>query len=260
MMRNKFKDKIRDREVALGTLVFTPSPTIIELLGRAGFDFAIIDTEHAPMSPYDMTLIENMVRAAQISDIVPLVRIPKLSRVMTQKVLDAGAQGIMVSGIRTKDDAIQAVKNSKYPPEGNRGCCYLTRPAGYSAAYDEGYWALANQYTIVAPLLENKEAVDNIEEIVVVEGLDYISFGPRDFSMSLGYTNTNNPETIQAREHIEKICRNNNVPMDRFLYPPFDVSVKKAIEDGSRILIAGADVGLFVQICKKLVNTVEEYS
>ena len=121
MMKNKLKEKIKDDRVAVGTFLFTPSPTVMEILGYAGFDFAIIDTEHAPTGPLDTITLQNLVRAAEVSGIVPLVRLPEHSRIMTQKVLDSGALGIVVPGVRKKEEAIQVVRATKYPPKAIAG-------------------------------------------------------------------------------------------------------------------------------------------
>jgi len=258
MMENKVKEKIEKGQVVVGTFLFTPSPTVMEILGYAGFDFAIIDTEHAPTGPLDTVTLENIVRAADVSGVVPLVRLPEPSRVMTQKALDSGAMGVVVPGIRTKEDAVQAVRSTKYPPEGERGCCYLTRATGYTSAYSDDYWSSANRATMVAPLIENKEAVDNLEDIISVGGIDFVFFGPRDFSMSLGYTDVNNPETSSAREHVERICKARKMPLARFLYPPFEESAKHSIDEGARILVAGGDVALLYQTCRGLVQAVRD--
>ncbi len=256
MMRNKLKDKIKDDRVAVGTFLFTPSPTVMEILGYAGFDFAIIDTEHAPTGPLDTATLENLVRAAEVSGIVPLVRLPEHSRIMTQKALDSGALGIVVPGVRTKEEAIQVVRATKYPPEGDRGCCYLTRVTGFTSAYDEGYWSRANQNTMVALLIENREAVNNLEDIISVDGIDFLFFGPRDFSMSQGYSTVDNPVTKEARAHVEEICHRNEMPLARFLYPPFEESVKKSVDEGARILVAGGDVALLYQASREITNIV----
>ena len=258
MKINRLKKKIGGKEVALGTFLFVPSPAVVEILGHAGFDFAIIDTEHAPMSPLDTTLLENLVRAAEVSGVTPLVRLPEASKIMTQKVLDAGAVGVVVPGIRTREDAEGVVRASRYPPEGERGCCSLTRPTGYSAKYTGGYWAEANRNAMVALLIENREAVENLEGILSVPGIDFIFFGPRDYSMSLGYADVNNPETLEARRKVEMICEKNGVPLARFLYPPFRESVRGAVEEGARILVAGADVSLLHWVCRDLVEALEK--
>lgn len=259
MMRNKLREKIKDDRVAVGTFLFTPSPTVMEILGYAGFDFAIIDTEHAPTGPLDTVTLENLVRAAEVSGIVPLVRLPEHSRIMTQKALDSGALGIVVPGVRTKEEAIRVVRATKYPPEGDRGCCYLTRVTGFTSAYDEGYWSRANQNTMVALLIENREAVDNLEDIVSVDGIDFLLFGPRDFSMSHGFSTVDNPVTKEALAHVEVTCHRNEMPLARFLYPPFEESVKKSVDEGARILVAGGDVALLYQVSREITDIVRKF-
>lgn len=257
-MNNPLKDKIRNKEVALGTFLFSYSPTVMEIMGHAGFDFVIIDTEHGPTGPLDTRMLEQLIRAAEVSGTVPLVRIPERSKIMTQKVLDAGAKGIVVPWIQTKEDAEEAVKDAKYPPRGHRGSCFLTRPTGYSSKFTPDYWEQANDSILVVPLLENQEAVDNVEDILQIDGVDFIFFGGRDYSMSCGFAEVNNPQTKNARKHLIEKCKEYDVPMANFLYSPFDQSVKESVAQGAQILVAGGDVSLLLQICKELRSVVDE--
>jgi 4-hydroxy-2-oxoheptanedioate aldolase len=259
-MMNPFKEKIRKKEVALGTFLFTYSPTIMEILGHSGFDFVIIDTEHGPTGPLDTITLEHIIRAAEVSGTVPLVRLPERSKVMTQKVLDAGAKGIVVPWVRTKEEAEEAVKDAKYPPEGHRGSCFLTRPTGYSSKFTPEYWQEANNGVIVAPLIEDQTGVDNLDEILQVNGVDFIFFGGRDYSMSCGFAQVNNPQTKSARQQIIDKCNEHNVPMANFLYSPFDESVKKSVAQGAQILVAGGDVSMLLQICRELRSVVDSVS
>jgi 4-hydroxy-2-oxoheptanedioate aldolase len=257
MIKNVVKEKIAKGETVLGTLVMIPSSAIVEIIGRSGFDFIVIDTEHAPIGTSDTLLLENMIRAAEVSGLTSLVRIPEPSKVMTQKVLDAGAMGVMISGIKTKADAEKIVSDAKYPTLGKRGCCSLMRPTGYSAEYNADYWDEANQNTMVVPLIETKEGVDNIYEILEVEGIDFISFGPRDYTMSIGQRDVNNPGTQQARERLLFACREKGVPLDRFVFPPYEKTIKQAKDDGFIILTAGADIGIMLQACRGITRSLE---
>lgn len=257
-MKNPFKKMLRENKVTLGTFLFTYSPTIMEILGHSGFDFVIIDTEHAPTGPLDTVMLEQIIRAAEISGTVPLVRIPERSKIMTQKVLDAGAKGIVVPWIQSKEDAEEAVKDAKYPPKGHRGSCFLTRPTGYSSRFTPEYWDEANDSIMVVPLIENQTGVDKLDEILQVEGVDFIFFGGRDYSMSCGFSQVDNPQTKSARKHIIEKCNHHNVPMANFLYSPFDESVKHSVKQGAQILVAGGDVSLLLQVCKELRKVVDE--
>ena len=257
MMRNRIKEKLDAGEVVVGTFLFTPSPTVMEILGYSGLDFAIIDTEHGPTGAMDTVLLQNIIRAAQVSGITPLVRLPGRSKEMTQKVLDAGAMGIVVPFIQTREDAEQIVQDAKYPGMGHRGSCYLTRPTGYSALFEPEYWSKANQNTMVVPLIEDQTGVENAEEILSVDGIDFLFFGGRDHAMTSGYPAVDNPATKAARQHLSRVCAKHDTPLAHFLYPPFEESVKKAKENGARVLVAGGDNSLLLYVCRNVVKAVQ---
>jgi 2-keto-3-deoxy-L-rhamnonate aldolase RhmA len=174
--------------------------------------------------------------------------------------LDAGAKGIVVPWIQTKEDAREAVNDTKYPPRGHRGSCFLTRPTGYSSKFQPDYWETANENTMVVPLIENQIAVDNIDDILSVSGVDFVFFGGRDYSMSCGFAQVNNPATNAAKDLLMRKCDEYNVPLAHFLYSPFDESVKNSIEKGARVLVAGGDVSLLLQICMELRQVVDTVS
>ena len=254
MKANPLKEKLRRGEVIIGTFLFSSSPVVMEVLGHAGLDFVIIDTEHGPTGPLDTNILGHLVRAAESAGVVPLVRLPERSRVMTQKVLDMGCMGVVVPMVETADEVREIVKDCRYPPAGNRGACYLTRAAKYSAGFTGDYWEEANRRIMVVPLVESKTAVDNLEEIVQVEGVDFAFFGGRDFAMRAGYATVNNPENQAAMKRAHELCENYGVPLARFLYPPFDESVKKAIGEGARVLVAGGDVSLLMWAASTMVK------
>jgi 4-hydroxy-2-oxoheptanedioate aldolase len=254
LRQNRLKERIMGGEVVVGTFMFTSSPAVMEILGHAGLDFVIVDTEHATTSPFDTVTLGNLVRAAEVSGVVPLVRLPERSRVMTQKVLDAGAMGIVVPWVKTREDMVEAVRDTKYSPLGRRGACYLTKAANYSAGFTGDYWEAANMNTMVVPLIENQEAVDNLDEILGVEGVDFAFFGGRDYSMSLGHPNVDNPDTRAALKRAHEVCERHGVPLARFLYPPFSESVPAAVADGARVLVAGGDVSLLFSAAKALTD------
>lgn len=254
---NPLKEKLGRGEVIIGTFLFTSSPEVMEVLGHAGLDFVIIDAEHGPTGTLDTVLFGHLVRAAESAGVVPLVRLPERSRVMTQKVLDAGAMGVVVPMVETADEVRGIVRDCRYPPAGDRGACYLTRAASYSAGFTGGYWEEANRSIMVVPLLESRTAIDNLEEIVQVEGVDFAFFGGRDYAMRAGHATVDNPDNRAAMRRAHELCEKYGVPLARFLYPPFDESVKKAIKDGARVLVAGGDVSLLMWAAETMVKAKE---
>ena len=117
-MINKFKKKLDNNDVTFGPFIGIPSVSTAELMGWLGFDFVIIDCEHGPM---DYETVENMIRASELSDITPIVRIGLNQQQHIQRYLDSGAKGVMIPLINTKDQAKSVVESVKYPPIGKRG-------------------------------------------------------------------------------------------------------------------------------------------
>ena len=159
---------------------------------------------------------------------------------------------------RPRPPSATRARDAKYPPWGVRGGCYLTRVTGFSARFTPGYWSEANENTMVVPLIENREAVESLEEILSVKGVDFVFFGARDFSISCGFPTVDNPETRKAKERVVEVCRERGVPLAHFLYPPFEESVRRAVDDGAKILVAGGDNALLYQACRSLVQIVDE--
>jgi len=254
MRVNKLKAKIKRGDPVLGTFLFFPSPHTVELLGYAGFDFVIVDTEHGPTGPLDTVLLENLIRASEVADITPLVRIPERSRVVTQKILDAGALGVVVPFIHSGEETREAVLDTKYPPQGHRGACYLTRPTAYTTKWSEEYWSDANRETMVVPMIEDQAAVEKIDEILDVPGVDFVFFGGRDHSMTCGYPTPSNPATQAARKRLSEACARRGIPLAHFLYPPFEKSVQEGLRSGAKILVAGGDNALLLQILQSTVK------
>lgn len=176
------KAKLKTKPRLLGTFVQIPSPAIVELAGYAGFDFVIIDFEHGPLGIETAT---NMVRAANACDTSPVIRVAKNDPFLIGQALDIGAEGIMVPQITNRDAAVAAIKATRYGSEGIRGTCPCVRSAKY-AGTDAAYFAKANEDAVAILLLEGKEAIDNISQLVTIPNIDVLMMGVWDLSSSLG--------------------------------------------------------------------------
>jgi 4-hydroxy-2-oxoheptanedioate aldolase len=199
MYKNLLKEKLTKGGNVSGCLIHVPAPALVEILGMVGFDFAFIDCEHSPMTAADC---EHLIRAADLCGITPLVRVPKNEQEMILRYMDIGAQGIIVPGVRNKEEAKQAVKATKYYPQGSRGLS-VARSSDYGLKMVmKDYVEYANSQTVVFTSMENTDAVNNIEEILNVDGLDGVLFGASDLSQSLGYPGQLNHPVVQAA--IEK--------------------------------------------------------
>lgn len=182
-MTNLLKEKLSNNLSVIGPFMKLPSSALVEIIALSGFDYVIIDCEHGPLG---MLEAEDMIRAAKLSNISTVIRISENNASMISRALDIGADAVQIPQISTKDDAIKAVKAAKFMPLGERGVCKYVRAAKYSSIPKDTYFKVANQNTMVIIHIEGIEGINNIDEILEVEGLDVIFIGPYDLSQSLG--------------------------------------------------------------------------
>jgi len=179
MKHSAFAHRLRNGEPLIGTLVSLRSTEVVEILANCGFDWLFIDAEHGAFDPHDT---QGMLQAAGQCPCV--IRVPCSDEVWIKKALDIGAAGIIVPQINTIEQAQAVIHAAKYAPKGKRGVG-LARAHGYGPNF-ENYLANANQDTAIILQAETRQAVENIDAIVALEGVDAILIGPYDLSASLG--------------------------------------------------------------------------
>ncbi len=204
MRENKVKTKMKQRKLAIGTYVGLADPAVAEIIGLAGFDAAFIDMEH---TPFDLSMIEAMIRACDLSGITSLVRVPDNNPKTILRVLDAGAQGIQVPHIADANDARAAVKAIRYSPIGERGMAGSTRAARYGAVPLKEHMATSNAEILLAVMVEDKDALNQLAEIASIPGIDLIAIGPHDLSAALGITDPHDPLLKSTIEGIAATLR-----------------------------------------------------
>lgn len=185
MRANTLKQKLAEGKVAIGALVNSHSPEMVELFGAIGYDFVFIDCEHGSMS---VDQVENMVRAAEAYNITPIARIPDHSETTILRFLDRGVQGIIVPHVNTAAEAEAVVKAARYYPDGTRGAGG-GRPAqfGTPAMSPAESRRFVNANTLVMPMIEEVEAIENLDAILKVPGIDLLHIAAGDLSQSMGY-------------------------------------------------------------------------
>lgn len=183
MNENKLKAIIGQDRAALGSWISLTDPAVVELLGLAGFDFAIIDQEHACL---DYQTVENMVRAADAVGITPLVRVGQNNENAILRVMESGAHGVIVPHVMDGKSARFAVEAVKYQPRGFRGISALTRAARWTTVPLADHLRVSNEQTMVIPMVEDVEGIENIEEILSVDGVDVVFIGPADLARAYG--------------------------------------------------------------------------
>ena len=207
--KSALKEKLNNLEVTLGSWLTIPHQAVIEILGTAGFEWLVIDMEHSPIS---IETAMNLIGHIQGNGMQALVRVSKNEEVIIKQVLDAGADGVIVPMIKNKEEANQAVDFVKYPPLGKRGVG-LNRAQKYGTAFDTYQKWVKNEAVIIAQI-EHIEAVNNLDEILNVDGIDGIIVGPYDLSASMGYPGEyDRADVVEALERIDVVTKELNKPL-----------------------------------------------
>ena len=239
MRKNCVREKLRAGEPALGAFLGLASPNVAELMGHSGYDWLAIEAEHTPI---DTAQVEHMLMALSSTDTIPIVRVPSSDPVFIQKSLDAGAMGILVPMVRTADEARAIVGATRYPPEGTRGFGPL-RASKYTMDYED-YFAVANENILVTFILETREALENIDEITSVPGVDAIFCGLFDLCISMGLNPMNQPfaEIEDAIATAMAACKKNGVAIGIGAGDPDDL--RRRLDQGFTFQVYGTDYQL----------------
>ncbi|HEU0217816.1 MAG TPA: aldolase/citrate lyase family protein [Stellaceae bacterium] len=209
MRENRVKRILNDGGLAIGTHVGgIADPQIVEIIGLAGFDAAFIDMEH---TSFDLRDIQLMVMAAERAGVTPIVRTPGFDPAFILRLLDMGVQGVQVPHVSSADTAREAVKAVRYPPQGERGMAAASRAADYGKTRLLDHMAASNNEITLACMIEDMEAVENIDAIAAVEGVDLLAVGPSDLSRSLGVSgHPDHPRLVAAIDRVREAVRKSN--------------------------------------------------
>ncbi len=206
-LAKSLRGRLDEGHVALGTFVAElTTPAVPMMLRQNDFDFMLVDTEHGCFNPGD---VMQLILAGKQEGLCPLVRVPGPDQAEIKRVLDAGAEGIMVPMSQSLEDVQRAVSSSKYPPLGQRGAHFARPHTRFTGPDDTGTFmeeANRNLFTIIQ--IETRPAVDLIDEIAATEGVDVLYVGPGDLSVALGHPGrTGHPEVLEIVERVGQACR-----------------------------------------------------
>ena len=231
-----FAARLREQQLLIGTMLTLPSPETAEIVSKCGFDWLFLDGEHGPATVLDWQRVMQAVggRAACI------LRVPSCSEEHIKKALDIGADGIIVPMVNSEAQARDAVAWTRYSPKGRRGVG-LARAHGYGLEFPE-YMQRANDEIALVLQAEHIDAVNNIESVASVEGVDAIFVGPHDLSASLGKMGQlDDPGVLAAIEKVCAACASRGMPLGYF--GTTAESVKPYVEAGFTLVCAGTDAG-----------------
>lgn len=242
MIENKLKRRLQAGGTVVGTMVCdTRSPAIAQALAVAGFDYFILDTEHGS---YSLETVADMMVVARLTGITPIVRVPDSSYPFIARTMDAGALGVMVPRIKTRAQVEQVVRSVKYPPVGERGMNNARTNTDYRPMGMAEYVARANEETMVIVQVETREAVEDIDAILAIPGVDAALMGPADLSASLGVMDPGHPRVIEYIQRVVDAAKRRGLPSGTHV---LDLQTLKAWRDrGMRLLLYHYDFGLIM--------------
>ncbi|MFN8494683.1 MAG: aldolase/citrate lyase family protein [Caldilineaceae bacterium] len=207
---NRAKHALRDGQAIIGTMVAEiRQPAVMQLLANAGFDYVIIDNEHGP---FNIETIADLSRTALYVGLTPIVRVPDLTYPYIAQALDSGAQGVMIPRITSVEQVQQAVQIVKYPPVGQRGSALTRGYTNFRGGSVVEVMTQANDETMVVIQIETRAALEQIDAIVAVPGVDVAFIGPNDLSIALGVPGqTTSPVLVSAIEAVMAACQRHGV-------------------------------------------------
>lgn len=236
-MKNPFRIALLERRLTLGTWIQIGHPACAEVLARAGFDWVCVDFEHGIV---DLETAANIFRALSAFDCVPVARLPANDPIWIHRVLDAGARGLIIPMIRTAAEAEAAVREAKYPPRGTRGFGFA-RANLYGADFQSSI-ASANEEIAMVMQIEHKDALDELDAILQVEGVDGLFIGPLDLSGSMGLTGQlEHPQMRAALERFRAACRMHRKAAGLHIIRPGEAAIRQALDEGYTLLALGLD-------------------
>ena len=245
-MSSTFRQRLKDRELLIGTVVTLGIPEIAEVLSGAGFAWLFLDAEHGPL---DTLALQRLVIGAKATPC--LVRLAASSELEVKKALDIGAAGVIAPQVNSAEQASQVVRWAKYAPLGTRGVG-AARAHGYGLALKE-YLATANDRTVVVVQAEHRDAVNNIEAIAQVAGVDAVLVGPNDLSASLGHLgDLAHPDVAAAIDRVTEVCRRAGMPLGIFGMNP--AAVKPYLDRGYTLIACSVDTVLLGTAARDLLN------
>jgi len=247
---NKLRAKLKSGKVAVGSAVHSWSPNVVEIAGYAGLDFVRIDGEHSWRR--DLTA-ENLMRAATIADVVAILRVDKDDPYLVRKALEIGAGAVLVPNIHTPKEAEQVVKAAKFPPRGIRGYCGDCFSAYWGTKAGKEWVEWSDSEPLIGIMIEHVAAMEHIEEILSVEGLDWVLFGAADFSMSIGLGRPEryDKRVLKALEKTIAAARRAGVYVGA---PTEEENIQRMVEMGVSLVEVLSDLLLLDEIWRRQVS------
>jgi 4-hydroxy-2-oxoheptanedioate aldolase len=249
--RETVRRRLSRGECVYGPFLKIPTSASVEAIGLSGFDFCIIDLEHGP---FTFERAEDMVRAARVSGIGPVIRTYDDRASTLVRALDTGCDGIIVPGVSSRSEAEDVVAATRFHPQGSRGMDPCARAARYGVVPMSEYLAHANGEVMVGVMVEGTKGLKNVPEILKVEGIDLFFVGPYDLSQSVGL-----PGQVRAPEVRDRVVEIVNAVASAGaavgIYADTPEDAHRWRDSGVQFVAIGVDVRILVEGCRTLVDS-----
>ena len=253
-MVNVLKEKLQKRELTIGSWLTLGHNSIAEIMARAGFEWLVVDMEHSVIT---LDTAQQPIQVIEGCGVTPLVRVGENNPTIIKRVMDAGAHGVIVPMVNTREQAEAAVSAVRYPPLGTRGVG-LARAQGYGDEFEK-YRDWVKEESIVIAQIEHTNAVDNLESILSVNGIDGCIIGPYDLSGSLGMPgNFEHPDVLAALKKVEQTCQKKRVTLGIHVIQPDYRLVLESISKGYNFLAFSSDILFLGNSCREQLRAVND--
>ena len=250
MTNNPVRKALLERTVTIGTWIQIGHPAVGEIFGNIGFDWVAVDGEHTDIDVQGFT---DVARGLYGRGSEPFIRVRENDTLAIRQVLDAGARGVIVPLVNSAQEAEKAVAATKYPPQGVRGFC-LSRMNDYGLSFDD-YIKTANNDIAVVVMIESKEAVNHIDEILSVDGIDGVFVGPYDLSGSYGIPGQISDILIQEGcKKVVNACKDFGKSAGMHVVDPTKENILAALNDGFTFIAVGIDAVFLNQSSKNALK------
>jgi len=237
--KNKLKEILEEGRLAVGSCVYSSSPALVELMGYCGLDFCRIDNEHSWRRDESA---ENMIRAATVSGIVPLLRIDRDDPNVVRKAMEIGAGGIIVPHVLTAEDVEDIVRMAKFPPRGERGIGSLCFSGRWGTVKAAEWIRWSDEEQLIGVMIEDQRAMEHIDDMMAVDGLDFVLFGPSDFSVSIGHPGEgSHPRVMEALRETIRAADRHGKYVCKGVSHPWVENARKFVEMGCHMIEIGHD-------------------
>jgi len=257
MKENRLKTALRAGNPVVGTMITEfRTPEIARILASSGFDFVFIDTEHAA---FDLETVTDIIRAGKAVGLVCMVRVPDAEYHLIARALDIGAEGILVPRVESREQVQSVVRWAKYPPIGVRGFGIRGIVSDYRKADVKDWIHELNENTMVVIQIEKKRAIESIDDLVSVDGVDAALIGPYDLSISLGVPGEFDSALLnEAIQKVVNACKKNGIASGTHVRDMDNLLFWR--DRGMRLLTYSSDVGLIMSSATDAVNKIKAFS